>query len=180
MNRLPEGFVDNGKQRTMNDEFGRRLRNFFEKGPWWDVVQVLKTAKVPCDEMWMFVTAGIPDMTDEDMLFAMSINWCIDRTRFELYDIDASVDGYADGNWWYKDLTDTNMAVPGSPTIAVFGKLKLATAYSDDEAQRRVKEFVHSEKLDGSGIITDAHWVDREEPETAADGLSVRGTILLK
>jgi hypothetical protein len=129
----------------MNDEFGRRLRNFFEKGPWWDVVQVLKTAKVPCDEMWMFVTAGIPDMTDED-----------------------------------KDLTDTNMAVPGSPTIAVFGKLKLATAYSDDEAQRRVKEFVHSEKLDGSGIITDAHWVDREEPETAADGLSVRGTILLK
>jgi hypothetical protein len=153
----------------MNREFAGRLRSFLSDGTWWKIVQQLREAGVQPPALWTHVVAGIPDLSDEDMLFAMSINWNVGRNVFVVNDIE--IENYT-GDWWYADLDEED--VKNGASISVRGPVTLRNPYARPDAIERAMNFT-------DGVIDkDRHWVGRIRPSAADTGRIVTGQIYLK
>jgi hypothetical protein len=154
--------------RQMNRQFATRLRSFLSGDKWWKIIQQLKEADVPAGSLWTHIAAGISDLSDEDILFAMSVKWDVERDIFVSNDIE--IENYS-GDWWYADLDDKDVA--NGASISVRGPVTLRNPYESSAAIERAMNFTN-------GVIEPRHWVGRIRPSAAETGRIVTGQIFLQ
>ena len=161
---------DERNDRAMNSDLSARLRSFFGGTEWWRVVEALKAAEVPPELLWTHVTAGIEGLSDEDLLFAMSVNWGISREVFD--DNDVETEKY-DGAWWYADLNPATNADHIGASMSVRGPLTLKRSYDDAIATNQAESFVDE-------IMKGPHLVRKRSGRPIDNGRIVTGQVYLK